>query len=90
MCEITKWYYKLFNNNITKINIIRYYRLDEYGFKIGMLTEYYKYHQDIPRLFMMPTTNIINKYHDKKRRIEYIRITRLIKEENDEDNKDTL
>jgi len=48
-----------------------------------MLTEYYKYHKDIPRLFMLPTTNIVNKYHDNKRRIEYIRITRLIKEEND-------
>lgn len=41
-----------------------------------MLSEYYKYHTDISRMFMLPITNILNKYHDKKRRIEYIRITR--------------
>lgn len=46
------------------------------------LTEYYKFHRDIARLFMLPITNTLNKYHDKKRRIEYVRITKLIKEEN--------
>lgn len=47
-----------------------------------MLTEYYKYHKDICRLFMLPITQTLNKFHDKKRRIEYIRITKLINEEN--------
>jgi len=54
----------------------RYYHLGEYDHKIKMLSEYYKYHTDISRMFMLPITNILNKYHDKKRRIEYIRITR--------------
>ena len=48
-----------------------------------MLTEYYKFHRDIPRLFMLPTTKTMNKYHDKKRRVEYQRITRMLKEEED-------
>lgn len=46
-----------------------------------MLTEYYKFHKDISRLFMLPTTHILNKFHDKKRRIEYVRITKMLKEE---------
>lgn len=33
-----------------------------------MLSEYYKYHKDIGRLFMLPTTKRLNKYHDKKRK----------------------
>lgn len=53
-----------------------------------MLTEYYKFHRDISRLFMQPTSNILNKFHDKKRRIEYVRITRMLKDEDHQgDNK---
>lgn len=46
--------------------------MHEYANKIKRLTEYYKFHKDISRLFMLPTTNILNKFHDKKRRIYYI------------------
>ena len=35
---------------------------------------------------MMPTTRTLNKYHDKKRRIEYIKITNMIKQEEDANN----
>lgn len=31
---------------------------------------------------MLPTTVILNNYHDKKRRYEYYRIARVIEEEN--------
>lgn len=48
-----------------------------------MLTEYYKFHKDIPRLFMLPTTHTLNKYHDKKRRLDYIRITKMLQDEED-------
>jgi hypothetical protein len=61
----------------------RFYQFSEYPFKIKMLTEYYKYHRDIARMFMVPTTHVLNKYHDKKRRVEYVRITRMIREENE-------
>lgn len=46
------------------------------------MAEYYKFHRDITRIFMLPITITLNKYHDKKRKIEYVRITKLIKEEN--------
>ena len=31
---------------------------------------------------MLPETNVLNNFHDKKRRIEYYRIAKLIEEEN--------
>ena len=31
---------------------------------------------------MLPTTNTLNNFHDKKRRIEYYRIAEIIEEEN--------
>ena len=60
----------------------RFYRINEYDYKIKMLSEYYKFHRDIARIFMLPTSLILNKYHDRKRRLEYIRITKMLKEEN--------
>lgn len=61
----------------------RFYKSSEYDYKIRMLAEYYKFHNDISRLFMLPTTNILNKYHDKRRRLEYIRVTNMLREENE-------
>jgi len=62
----------------------RFYRGVEYEGKIKMLTEYYKYHQDIPRLFMYPIINTLNRYHDKKRRLDYLRITKMLRDQNDD------
>lgn len=61
----------------------RGYKISEYDGKMKMLTEYYKFHKDIPRLFMLPTTHTLNKYHDKKRRLDYIRITKMLQDEED-------
>ncbi|CAD8105711.1 unnamed protein product [Paramecium primaurelia] len=60
----------------------RYYFTDEYSQKVQLLTEYYKFHTDIARLFMEPIATLLNKYYDKKRKYEYYRIARLIEEEN--------
>lgn len=43
--------------------------------KLRLLAEYYKYHEDVPRLFMTNLTHTIHNYYDKKRRINYLRIT---------------
>lgn len=59
----------------------RFYAADEYFIKMRVLTEYYKYHKDIARLFMLPITRKLNKYHDKRRRFDYIKITKIIKEQ---------
>jgi hypothetical protein len=65
----------------------RFYGLEEYDKKIKLLAEYYKFHRDIPRVFALPTCNILNKFHDKKRKIEYQRIKFLLVEEAQKKNK---
>jgi hypothetical protein len=47
-----------------------------------MLGEYYKYHNDIPRMFMLPAIVPLNWFHDRKRRLEYFRIAKMIDDEN--------
>jgi len=44
----------------------------EYPEKIEMLSEYYKFHDDVPRLFMAPLAEVIHNFYDIKRRIKYI------------------
>ncbi|CAD8054271.1 unnamed protein product [Paramecium sonneborni] len=46
--------------------------------KVKALQEYYKYHKDIPRLFMQNVYLTINKFHEKKRRLEYANIKRKL------------
>ena len=41
-----------------------------------------QFHRDVPRLFIEPQTTIINKYLDKRRKLDYYRIVRIIEEEN--------
>jgi len=60
----------------------RVYRLSEYQNKLQDLTEYYKYHNDIVRLFIFPESHILNKYYDRKRKIKYCEIAKLIELEN--------
>ena len=62
----------------------RLYRSEEYPKRIEMLTEYYKYHEDVPRLFMKPLSSLVHNYYDKKRRINYIKITKMLREQNPE------
>ena len=56
----------------------RIYKIHEYKGKITLQTEYYKYHNEIPRCFMVPHGDQLAIYHDKKRNIEYHRIKHLL------------
>ena len=56
----------------------RYYKRGEYPKKIKLLSEYYKFHEDVPRLAMLPLSSLIHSYHDQKRRINYIKITKML------------
>ena len=70
-------------NYIEEENLLkRIYGIGEYPKRIDMLTEYYKYHEDVPRLFMKPLASIVHRYYDKKRRLNYIKITKMLKEQN--------
>lgn len=65
----------------------RFYELSEYDYKIELLSEYYKFHKDIPRLFLARVAKIMNKYHDKKRKLDYFQIKKLLIEEAQKKNK---
>ena len=56
----------------------RFYHQKEYSKKIKLLSEYYKYHEDVPRLAMLPLSGIVHNYHDQKRRVNYIKITKML------------
>lgn len=61
----------------------RIYEGHEHKERINLLTEYYKFHNDVPRLFMMPIAEIIHNFYDKKRRLNYIKVTQMLKGEVD-------
>src|SRR3990167_6472404 len=65
----------------------RFYEFFEYGAKIQLLSEYYKFHKDIPRIFTVPEFLTLNKYYDAKRKYEYQRIRKLLAEEAAKKNK---
>jgi hypothetical protein len=46
-----------------------------------MLTEYYKFHAEVPRVVEAGIEKILGRYHDKKREHDYKRIKRVLKEE---------
>lgn len=62
----------------------RYYYVKEYNKKIGQLVEYYKYHVEIPRLFVKEAFDLYFDYHDKKRQIEYVRVKSLLNKDEDQ------
>jgi len=64
--------------------ISSYFNNEGYTSMIPQLLEYYKFHKEIPRLFMLPTTEVLNDYHNKKRRVEYKRIKEFLKKNKQE------
>lgn len=46
-----------------------------------MLTKYYKFHNDLARFFIKPYGKIMKHYQNYRRRFDFKRIARLIKEE---------
>jgi hypothetical protein len=47
-----------------------------------MLSEYYQYHRELPRLFQQELGNIVSNYHEDIRNEEYQLVTRKLKEGN--------
>lgn len=65
----------------------RFYYFEDISAKLHMLFDYYKYHEDVPRLFMKDLCDIIHNFYDKKRRINYLRITNVLNMGNEENVK---
>lgn len=60
----------------------RYYQLDESVTRIEQMSEYFKYHYEIPRLFLPGVVDVIDSFHDRKRNKIYQQVKRLIGKEN--------
>jgi hypothetical protein len=56
----------------------RTYLRTELKGKMTTLLEYYKYHKNIPRLFMPKIFKVINRFHERKRKLEYALIKRKL------------
>ncbi|CAD8100877.1 unnamed protein product [Paramecium sonneborni] len=51
--------------------------------KMEVLTEFYKFHNDLPRWAVSSSiVNILNEYYNQKRKLEYYKIQKIIDEEN--------
>ena len=62
----------VFDENMERLN--RVYLKKEHKKKLLKLTEYYKYHTEVPRLFMLPVVKVVNTHHNKKRRIKFFEV----------------
>ena len=67
--------WKIYDEEIEYLK--RFYNLAEQAVKVEYLAEYYKYHNCIPRLFMLPTTDLYNHYQNRKRDFEFRRLVAL-------------
>ncbi len=61
--------------------IIEYFQDQDIPSKLQFLSEYYKYHNEIPRFFQKPHNHILNKFYDKKRRINYYKIKNILNQQ---------
>jgi len=59
----------------------REYATTEFKGKMAMLTEYYKFHSDVPRVIELGVEKIMGRYYDKKRENDYRIVKKVLKEE---------
>ena len=63
---------------LSKECISKFYPSKSHAKKLQELTTYYKYHQEVPRLFMKEKSQIIHEYYDTKRRLIYEQVKRML------------
>lgn len=68
----------------------RFYKIKEYQPKLAKLCEYYKFHKEIPRMFAKESYDTFFDHHDKKRKVEYVVITKKLRADTGEDIKAEL
>lgn len=52
-----------------------------------MLSEYYKFHNEVPRLFMLSIAETLDNYIDERRQLEYVKVTNILKKDQPEEKK---
>lgn len=59
----------------------REYKNDQFEAKTKMLSEYYKFHKDIPHVVEKGIQKILAKYYDRRREFDYKCIKKKLKDE---------
>lgn len=59
----------------------RYYEECEFASKILMLSEYYQYHRELPRIFHPELTQVVEAYQEDVRSLEYRLVTRKLRDD---------
>lgn len=57
----------------------RTYNYQEITNKLKSFQEYYKFHNDVPRVIELGVEKIMEKYYDKKRKLDYKKIKKVLK-----------
>lgn len=89
-CKAAITYKDLLQFGAVQEHIKKLYRIRDYKGKMLQLCEYYKFHKEIPRMFSKEIYDTFFDHHDKKRKVEYVIITRKLKEQAGEDVKGQL
>lgn len=56
----------------------KFYGAEELLPKLRMLVDYYKFHTDVPKVFMRPLSSVAHMHHDRCRRLNYLRVMKLL------------
>lgn len=84
-CPSTFFFRDLLDYQNSHGTIMEFIPLDKYNEFMHHLVEYYKYHNEIPRLFCTEIFEAYFDYHDLKRQINYEDVTRKLQLEKGED-----
>lgn len=50
-----------------------------YDNKVKMLSEYYKFHNEVPRIFILSVTETLDNYIDEHRQLNYAKAMQIMK-----------
>ena len=56
------------------------YEQHEYQGKIEMISEYYKFHRDVPMCYNKPIEKVMGKYYSRLREFDYKNIKKVLKD----------
>lgn len=71
----------------------RFYNSEEYASRIEILTSYYQYHSEVPRMFMKGMCDVVHNFYDKKRKLNYKMVCKILGHglgDMDNDSKSTI
>jgi hypothetical protein len=72
-------YKQIIDYSLPSEQLKKFVELEHYDRKMRSLVDYYRYHKEIPRVFAKSIYDLYFDHHDRKRKVEYVIITRNLK-----------